>query len=107
MKTRSFCLFIRFNAPHKWRENKNFYIFLAAQTVKMINVMNETDTKTAPENVTSELREPIWTVVSFDKREAEKLTYAEAETKIAELAAQKVPGLCILTAQAASKVGLK
>ncbi len=70
----------------------------------MVNVMNETKTINPPENQMSELREHIWTVVSFDKREAENLTYAEAEAKINELAAQKVSGLCILTNQAAAKI---
>ena len=52
----------------------------------------------------AELREPRWSVISFDKREARNLTYAEAEMKLAELLTRKVSGLCIITNEAAAKM---
>lgn len=51
----------------------------------------------------SELLEPRWSVVSFDKREALGLTYPEALKKMAELEAQNIAGLCIVT----DEVGLR
>ena len=61
---------------------------------------------TPPENdiALSELHEPIWSLVSFEKRIAGNLTYDEAVAKMDELIPQKVPGLCILTDDAAAKM---
>lgn len=58
-------------------------------------------TNAEPQN---ELDEPRWSVVSFDKCVAENLTYEQAAQKIAELTAQKVSGLCIITDEAASRI---
>ena len=52
----------------------------------------------------SELDEPLWSVISFDRCEASGLAYAEAEQKVAELEEQNVPGLCIVTNEAADRV---
>ena len=52
----------------------------------------------------SELGEACWSVVSFDKCEAAGLTYTEAEAKMAELLANKVYGLCIVTDETAGRV---
>lgn len=52
----------------------------------------------------SELGEACWSVVSFDKCEAAGLTYPQAEAKMAELLANKVYGLCIVTDEAARRV---
>lgn len=52
----------------------------------------------------SELGEMQWSVVSFDKCEAGGLTYVQAEEKMAELLANNVYGLCIVTDNAAEKV---
>jgi len=60
--------------------------------------------KTAPEDFPAELREAIWSVVSFEKCEANHLTYAQAEQKLSELEAQKVSGLCIVTDEVAARV---
>lgn len=57
-------------------------------------------TKTA----SSELRAPVWSVVSFEKCEASGLTYAQAEQKLSELEAQKISGLCIVTDEAAARI---
>lgn len=56
------------------------------------------------ENISNELREPLWSVISFEKTEAKNLSYAAAEMKLAELSAQKVPGLCIITDEAAQRI---
>ena len=42
---------------------------------------------TPAENFPDELREAVWSVISFDKCEASNLTYAEAEKKLGELEA--------------------
>jgi len=52
----------------------------------------------------SELDQPLWTVVSFARREADGLTYFEAERKLAELDSAGVSGLCIVTLDAAGRV---
>ena len=52
----------------------------------------------------SELGEACWSVVSFDKCEAAGLTYPQAEQKMAELLANNVYGLCIITDEAAKRV---
>lgn len=62
--------------------------------------------KTA-EEFPAELREPFWSVISFEKAEASGLTYAEAEQKLAELEAQKVSGLCIVTDEVAARISGK
>ena len=49
----------------------------------------------------SELQQPRWSVISFDKCEASGLTYEAAAEKMAELEAAKVAGLCIVTDEAA------
>ena len=59
------------------------------------------------EEISHELREHFWSVVSFDKSEANGLTYTEAEQKLAELAAHKVSGLCIITDEAAARIAGK
>jgi len=52
----------------------------------------------------SELGDACWSVVSFDKCEAAGLTYVQAEAKMAELLANNVYGLCIITDEAARRV---
>lgn len=53
--------------------------------------------------VSSRLDEPCWSVVSFDNLEAGGLTYARAEELMAALDTQSVPGLCIVTDEAAAR----
>ncbi len=53
----------------------------------------------------SELAALSWSVVSFEKCVAKNLTYEQAERKIQELAAQKTSGLCIITDEAAERIG--
>jgi len=61
----------------------------------------------ADNDLSSELNEPRWSVVSFESRAANGLTYEEAARKLAELAAEKVSGLCIITDEAGEKVKSK
>lgn len=64
----------------------------------------KTKTDDADANHQNELREPRWSVVSFEKCAADNLTYEQAEKKLAELAAEKISGLCIITDEAASRI---
>ena len=59
------------------------------------------------EDFPAELREAVWSVVSFDKCEASNLTYAEAEQKLSDLEAQKISGLCIVTDEVAARITSK
>lgn len=67
----------------------------------------ESKEKIGVKDFPNELREALWSVVSFEKCEASGLTYAEAERKLSELAAQKVSGLCIVTDEAAARIAAK
>ena len=55
----------------------------------------------------SELREPRWSVVSFERCVAGNLTYEEAAEKLIELETRKISGLCIITDEAAQKIANK
>jgi len=55
----------------------------------------------------SELSEARWSVVSFEARAASNLTYEQATEKLAELAARKIAGLCIITDEAAARIDKK
>ncbi len=59
------------------------------------------------ENFPSELNEPRWSVISFEKCEATDLTYDKAARKLQKLAANNISGLCIVTNKAAQKVSPK
>ena len=52
----------------------------------------------------SELEEPRWSVISFDRREAGGLTYNQAAMLLSELDAHDVAGLCIVTDDAAARI---
>ena len=54
--------------------------------------------------IESDLRRPIWSVVSFEQCLAKNLTYVEAERKIAELEKQAVSGLCLVTDAVAERI---
>lgn len=53
----------------------------------------------------SELDMPRWSVVSFDACEGAGLTYEAAEKLLSEKEAAGVYGLCIVTDEAAQRVG--
>jgi len=61
-------------------------------------------TETAAKEFSSEINSALWSVVSFEKRIAKNLTYAEAAKKMKSLAAKKVSGLCIVTDEAAQRI---
>ena len=71
------------------------------------NALPPEEENASSENFPNELREPIWSVVSFEKCEASSLTYAEAEQKIKDLEAQNVSGLCIVTDEAAARIPVR
>lgn len=52
----------------------------------------------------SELNMPLWSVVSFDVREASGLTYSAAVKMLEEKEAAGVYGLCIITDEAAGRM---
>ena len=54
-----------------------------------------------------DLDDARWSLVSFDRREAGGLTYAQAVHLMSELDALDVPGLCIVTDEAAGKLTTK
>ena len=66
---------------------------------------NLIDVSTASE-CDSELLSALWSVVSFDKPEASGLTYTEAVRRMAELDAQRIAGLCIVTDEAAARISV-
>ena len=70
----------------------------------MMAEKKENQTETATEDFSSEINEARWSVVSFEKRVAKNLTYAEAAKKMKNLAAKKVAGLCIITNEAAARI---
>ncbi|CAN5366030.1 hypothetical protein BH10ACI3_BH10ACI3_21260 [soil metagenome] len=53
----------------------------------------------------SELEEPRWSVISFDQHEAGGLTYRQAADLMSELDANDIAGLCIVTDEAAARLG--
>ncbi len=57
-----------------------------------------------PEAIASELEQPIWSVVSFDQRQAGGLSYKQAASLLSELDACGIPGLCIITDEAANRL---
>lgn len=52
----------------------------------------------------SELDEPRWSVISFDKCEAASLPYMQAADFMSLLDARGVAGLCIVTDEAAMRI---
>lgn len=76
------------------------------EMVRRENVLNFqgqplAERETAP---VCELDEPRWSVVSFDKREAGSLRYAEAAGLMSILDNRGVKGLCVVTDEAAKRM---
>lgn len=67
--------------------------------------MSEATERKEVETVISDLDEPVWSVVSFDTCEASGLSYRSAVQLLAEKEAAGVYGLCIVTDDAARRVG--
>ena len=57
-----------------------------------------------PSAIECELDSPIWSVVSFKGRQAGGLSYKQAATLLSELDAYDIPGLCIVTDDAAARL---
>jgi hypothetical protein len=57
-----------------------------------------------PTPAMSELDERRWSVLSFDKVEAARLTYDEAAVRLSDLDSCGVAGLCIVTDEVAGRV---
>jgi hypothetical protein len=69
------------------------------------NPMSEATERKEVETVISDLDEPVWSVVSFDTCEASGLSYRSAVQLLAEKEAAGVYGLCIVTDDAARRIG--
>lgn len=54
-----------------------------------------------------ELGEAMWSVISFEKREARNLSYETAVRTMGELRSKGVSGLCIVTDSAAERITSK
>lgn len=60
--------------------------------------------ETAKETAMSELSQPRWAVVSFEKLEASGLPYAEAFNLLETLDQKGVTGLCIVSDEAGKRL---
>lgn len=67
------------------------------ETAQQANLSGESEVK--------ELSARNWAVISFDRCEAAGLTYPEAAAKMRELESGRVAGLCLVTAEAAARLG--
>lgn len=54
--------------------------------------------------LTSELQQQKWSVVSFESVAVRNLTYDEARVWLEKLEKQKISGLCIITDEAAERM---
>jgi len=76
----------------------------------VMNVTSQSKNPTAnkkkgADEFADELYLPIWSVISFDRHEAVGLKYDAAFQKLEELEAQGVAGLCVVTDDAAARIG--
>ena len=58
------------------------------------------------EELESDFTNNLWSVVTFEECAASGLTYPEAMAKMAELRTENVSGLCIVTDEAAARIGV-
>ncbi len=72
---------------------------MEAQTAQQTGVAATENEKTL-----SELHQPLWSVVSFEKIMKNGLKYDEAVNELERLKAEKVSGLCIITDEASSRI---
>jgi hypothetical protein len=82
------------------KEKENRRKASAAKKKKLAPANKSSSTKDFP----SEINEPRWSVVSFEKCAARNLTYAEALKRLKQFEAKKVAGLCIVTDEAAARI---
>jgi hypothetical protein len=77
---------------------------------KMTKMTSEKDkeqdapTAATESEISSELNEPRWSVVSFESVAVHGLPYAEARNWLEKLQKQNVSGLCIVTDEAAARI---
>lgn len=77
---------------------------------KMTKTTSEKDkepnaqTAAAENEISSELNEPRWSVVSFESVAVRGLPYAEARNWLEKLQKQNISGLCIVTDEAAARI---
>jgi hypothetical protein len=67
--------------------------------------VNVTDEDVNAIDIVDELRQPMWSVISFEKCVYSNLTYDDADRKLRELDAERVSGLCIVTNETAARIG--
>jgi hypothetical protein len=78
-----------------------------AKMTKMTSEKNKKSDAPAAETeneVSSELNEPRWSVVSFESVAVHGLPYAEAQKWLEKLQKQNISGLCIITDEAAARI---
>lgn len=80
-------------------EEENQIELKTAQTEEAIQTENN-----SKEEVSFELSEPRWSVVTFESCAAKNLTYEQAFKMMQELKEQNVSGLCIVTDEAADRI---
>lgn len=69
----------------------------------MLQAVKEADFPLA-RGVVSELDQPIWSVISFERVERNDLKYSEAVLTMSGLEARGIPGLCIVTNETAGRI---
>ena len=65
---------------------------------------NTDEISAVEEDLRSELEQPMWSVVSFDRCEASGLAYSDAVRTLEKLEQEKIAGLCIVTDEAAARL---
>ena len=81
------------------QEQENFFGTIAA-----FDAVIEPDAETVvPVTSDCELDKPRWSVIAFDKVEADGLNYKMAAELMSNLDANGIPGLCITTDEAAAR----
>jgi hypothetical protein len=68
-------------------------------------ILDITDEAAATEEISSELKEPCWSVVTDKSIAVSHLTYEEAVQWAEDLKKQGISGLCIITDEAAARAG--
>ena len=66
---------------------------------------SESGTADSTENAATELELPGWSIVTFEGVAMSGLTYEEARNWLDKLNEQKISGLCIVTDEAAARIG--
>ena len=75
-----------------------------AEDILETRMEREANVSSSADTFASELDEPRWSVISFERTEAAGLTYRQAVRRMNDLDLQGIAGLCIVTDEAASTV---